>query len=93
MSQVVLDRELRAKLKVDEGGVDLCDEDGRVLAQVVPVAKPNRTLLDRLWQEACTPEAKARQQRAVEQYERGEGMTTEQMWEHLRRNGVDTERR
>ncbi len=79
MSQVVMDRELRSKLKVDEGGVDLCDEDGRVLAQVVPVDKHKRAVLDRFWAEFDTPEAEAQRQLALEAYRRGECLTTEQL--------------
>ena len=87
MSKLILDDELRAKLQLDNGGVELCDASGKVVARVVSEDEYMRLLYDRAWAEFSTPEALARQREAEEQIRRGEYVTSEQLFEELRRLG------
>lgn len=78
---------------MNPGGTELRDADGKIIGYFYTPEEHKRAVLDRFWLESDSPEAEARRQKSVEEYRRGECLTTEQMWEYLRQHGVDTERR
>jgi hypothetical protein len=77
--KVVLDDALRAKVKLDEGGADLCDADGNVIAHVLPREEYMRLLYDLAHAEFSTAESLAEQEASEEAYRRGECITSEQL--------------
>jgi hypothetical protein len=80
---VILDDALRAKLKLDEGGADLYDAEGKVVAHVLPRDEYMRLLYDLAFAEANTPEAQAEHQASEEAYRRGECITSEQLFAEI----------
>jgi hypothetical protein len=87
MSKVILDDALRARLDLQNGTTELCNPDGQTVAYVLSAEEYKRLLYDLAWAEFSTPESKARQEAAMEAYRRGEYVTSEQLFEELRRLG------
>lgn len=87
VSKVILDDELRAKLDIDNGGAELCDTSGQVVARVVSEAEYMRLQYDLAWAEFSTPQAKIRQQEAEDAFRRGDFVTSQQLFEELRQLG------
>jgi hypothetical protein len=87
MSKVILDDALRAKLGLHNGTTELCDPDGKPVAYVLSAEEYMRLLYDLAWAESSTPEAEAERQASEEAYRRGEYVTSEQLFEELRRLG------
>ena len=83
MTKVVLDDELRSKLQLDQGGADLCDADGNVVAHVLPRDEYMRLLYDLAWAEFSTPESLKVQEASEEAHRRGDCITSEQLFAEI----------
>jgi hypothetical protein len=83
MNKVMLDDELRAKLQLDNGGADLSDVDGNVVAHVLPREEYMRLMYDLAWAEFSTAESLVVQEASEEAYRRGECISSQQLFAEI----------
>jgi hypothetical protein len=87
MPKIILDDAVREQLTQNGGPTELCDRNGHTVAIALAPEEFRRLMYDLAWAEFSTPESQARQDLAMEQYRRGEYVTSEQLVAELRQRG------